>query len=109
MFIIFTGKPIFSIDIHPDGSRFATGGQGDGGSSGKVIIWNMMPVCSATDEKDEKVPKVLCVMDNHLGNFGFTYTFKLFFQITIQSGFKLHICFGVYSFILVKYFPGMKT
>ena len=22
------GKPIFSIDIHPDGSRFATGGQG---------------------------------------------------------------------------------
>ena len=23
-----SGKPIFSIDIHPDGSRFATGGQG---------------------------------------------------------------------------------
>jgi hypothetical protein len=22
------GKPIFSIDIHPDGSKFATGGQG---------------------------------------------------------------------------------
>lgn len=24
----FSDKPIFSIDIHPDGSRFATGGQG---------------------------------------------------------------------------------
>ena len=23
-----SGQPIFSIDIHPDGSRFATGGQG---------------------------------------------------------------------------------
>jgi len=26
--VFFLGKPIFSIDIHPDGSRFATGGQG---------------------------------------------------------------------------------
>ena len=62
-----TGQPIFSIDIHPDGSRFATGGQGDGGSSGKVVIWNMTPVCSAEDEKNGKIPKVLCVMENHLG------------------------------------------
>uniref|UniRef100_D6RE52 Histone cell cycle regulator n=2 Tax=Mus musculus TaxID=10090 RepID=D6RE52_MOUSE len=23
------GKPIFSVDIHPDGTKFATGGQGD--------------------------------------------------------------------------------
>lgn len=23
-----TGKPIFSVDIHPDGTKFATGGQG---------------------------------------------------------------------------------
>uniref|UniRef100_A0A3Q3GW60 Uncharacterized protein n=1 Tax=Labrus bergylta TaxID=56723 RepID=A0A3Q3GW60_9LABR len=22
------GKPIFSVDIHPDGTKFATGGQG---------------------------------------------------------------------------------
>jgi len=27
--LFFKGKPIFSIDIHPDGSRFATGGQGN--------------------------------------------------------------------------------
>jgi len=26
--IFFVGYPIFSIDIHPDGKRFATGGQG---------------------------------------------------------------------------------
>ena len=28
MSCLFLGRPIFSIDIHPDGSRFATGGQG---------------------------------------------------------------------------------
>uniref|UniRef100_H2YBG8 Protein HIRA n=1 Tax=Ciona savignyi TaxID=51511 RepID=H2YBG8_CIOSA len=59
-------KPVFSIDIHPDESRFATGGQGDGGSSGKVIIWNMTPVVNEKEEAKENVPKVLCVMDNHL-------------------------------------------
>ena len=58
------GKPIFSIDIHPDGSRFATGGQGD--NSGKVVIWNMAPVREENIEKDENVPKMLCQMDNHL-------------------------------------------
>ncbi|XP_039266238.2 protein HIRA-like isoform X1 [Styela clava] len=60
------GNPIFSVDLHPDGSRFATGGQGDGGSSGKIIVWNTSPVVNAKDEHDENVPKVLCVMDNHL-------------------------------------------
>lgn len=25
----FKGKPIYSVDIHPDGSRFVTGGQGN--------------------------------------------------------------------------------
>ncbi|ESO06634.1 hypothetical protein HELRODRAFT_64173 [Helobdella robusta] len=59
-------KPIFSIDIHPDGSRFATGGQGDSSGAGKVIIWNMEPVRDADMEDDQKVPKILCQMDNHL-------------------------------------------
>ncbi|XP_053374896.1 protein HIRA-like [Mercenaria mercenaria] len=58
------GKPIFSIDIHPDGSRFATGGQGD--DTGKIIIWNMAPVRDEKAEKNEGVPKILCEMDNHL-------------------------------------------
>uniref|UniRef100_A0A5F9CEE4 Protein HIRA n=1 Tax=Oryctolagus cuniculus TaxID=9986 RepID=A0A5F9CEE4_RABIT len=59
-----SGKPIFSVDIHPDGTKFATGGQGQ--DSGKVVIWNMSPVLQEDDEKDENIPKMLCQMDNHL-------------------------------------------
>uniref|UniRef100_A0A8C9VZN0 Protein HIRA n=1 Tax=Scleropages formosus TaxID=113540 RepID=A0A8C9VZN0_SCLFO len=58
------GKPIFSVDIHPEGSKFATGGQGE--DSGKVVIWNMAPVLREEDEKNENIPKMLCQMDNHL-------------------------------------------
>ncbi|OXB62179.1 hypothetical protein ASZ78_015361 [Callipepla squamata] len=58
------GKPIFSVDIHPDGTKFATGGQGQ--DSGKVVIWNMAPVLKEDDEKNENIPKMLCQMDNHL-------------------------------------------
>ena len=58
-------KPIFSIDIHPDGSRFATGGQGD--DSGKIVVWNFAPVKSQQDEMSNSTPKVLCEMTNHLG------------------------------------------
>ncbi|XP_077942506.1 protein HIRA isoform X4 [Gasterosteus aculeatus] len=58
------GKPIFSVDIHPDGTKFATGGQGE--DSGKVMIWNMAPVLRDEDEKNESIPKMLCQMDNHL-------------------------------------------
>ncbi|GFN92811.1 protein hira [Plakobranchus ocellatus] len=57
------GKPIFSLDIHPDGSRFVTGGQGD--DYGKIVIWNMAPVRDETVEADDKVPKILCQMDHH--------------------------------------------
>ncbi|XP_034936574.1 protein HIRA homolog [Chelonus insularis] len=56
--------PIFSIDIHPDGKRFATGGQG--GDSGKVVIWNMEPVVNETVQLNKNVPKMLCQLDNHL-------------------------------------------
>lgn len=61
------GKPIFSVAIHPDGSRFATGGQGQGNDWGVVSIWNMAPVRSAQSELNDGVPKVLCKMTNHLG------------------------------------------
>jgi protein HIRA/HIR1 len=57
-------KPIFSVDIHPKGGRFATGGQG--GSGGRIVIWNIAPVLSDIDETDPKIPKMLCQMDNHL-------------------------------------------
>jgi protein HIRA/HIR1 len=59
------GNPIFSIDIHPDGTRFATGGQGPE-KCGRVIIWNMAPIISTRDEDKSDVPKKLCQMDNHL-------------------------------------------
>ncbi|XP_077456213.1 protein HIRA isoform X3 [Stigmatopora argus] len=64
MVVFITGKPIFSVDIHPDGSKFATGGQGE--DSGKVMIWNMAPVLREEDEQSENIPKMLCQMDNHL-------------------------------------------
>ena len=40
----FSGKPIFSIDIHPDGSRFATGGQGEYISVIREKIYSMIEV-----------------------------------------------------------------
>lgn len=58
------GHPIFSVDIHPDGSRFATGGQG--ADAGQICVWNMAPVAREEDELSEAVPKLLCQMDNHL-------------------------------------------
>jgi len=58
-------KPIFSIDIHPDESRFATGGQGE--DSGKIVVWNFAPVKSHQDELSKTTPKILCEMTNHLG------------------------------------------
>ncbi|GAB0093518.1 Protein HIRA [Sergentomyia squamirostris] len=57
-------KPIFSLDIHPDGTKFATGGQGN--DSGRVVVWNMAPVINEKAELDKSVPKILCQMDNHL-------------------------------------------
>ena len=62
--LYFTEKPIFSIDVHQECLKFATGGQG--ADSGRVVIWNLMPVLSEKAELDEAVPKMLCQMDNHL-------------------------------------------
>ncbi|XP_057295840.1 protein HIRA-like isoform X2 [Hydractinia symbiolongicarpus] len=57
------GKAIFAVDIHPDGRRFATGGQGE--DTGMIVIWNMPPVVSEKHEVNENVPKMLCQMDEH--------------------------------------------
>lgn len=38
------------------------------------MIWNMAPVLKEEDEKNENVPKMLCQMDNHLGNEAFFLT-----------------------------------
>lgn len=52
------------MDVHQECQKFATGGQGN--DSGRVVIWNLMPVLSEKAESDESVPKMLCQMDNHL-------------------------------------------
>ncbi|XP_058454097.1 protein HIRA homolog [Malaya genurostris] len=57
-------KSIFSIDIHPGGEKFATGGQGN--DSGRVVIWNLAPVVKEEAEKNPNLPRILCQMDNHL-------------------------------------------
>ncbi|XP_053626132.1 protein HIRA homolog isoform X2 [Plodia interpunctella] len=57
-------KPIFSVDIHPAGKRFATGGQG--GDSGRVVVWNLNSVLDESVEVDPNIPRMLCQMDNHL-------------------------------------------
>jgi len=56
--------PIFSVDIHPSGTKFATGGQGE--DCGRVTVWNLAPILNPKLQKDSKVPKMLCQMDNHL-------------------------------------------
>ena len=50
-------EPIYSIDIHPGGHCFATGG-GDNA----VKIWNMAPVLSQEKQLDQNVPRLLCSM-----------------------------------------------
>ncbi|XP_050526168.1 protein HIRA homolog [Daktulosphaira vitifoliae] len=62
--ITHNGMPIFSIDIHPDGTRLATGGQGS--DSGLVILWNTAAILDENSENDENVPKILCHVDSHL-------------------------------------------
>jgi len=63
IFIHHGGNPIFSCDIHPDGLRFATGGQGS--SCGRIAIWNLFAVTDEDIENDENVPKILCDLNNH--------------------------------------------
>ncbi|CAK9300162.1 unnamed protein product [Gordionus sp. m RMFG-2023] len=58
------GCAIYSIDIHPNLKRFATGGLGN--ECGKIVIWNMDPVVNEDKEKNDAIPKILCQMDNHL-------------------------------------------
>lgn len=57
------GKPLFAVDIHPEGLCVATGGMGE--DCGRIVIWNMAPIRSERDEEDQSVPKVLCELTNH--------------------------------------------
>ncbi|KAI7904073.1 WD40-repeat-containing domain protein [Cokeromyces recurvatus] len=56
-------KPcIYSIHVHPDGKRLATGGL-----EGHVKIWNTLPIFDEQAEKDPDCHKLLCTMTMHNG------------------------------------------
>ncbi|KAH8872670.1 Protein HIRA [Schistosoma japonicum] len=57
------GRPIYSLDIHPDGSRLATGGVID--TCGVVVLWNMAPIRDPTLESNENFCPKLFQMDSH--------------------------------------------
>ncbi|KAG7097673.1 hypothetical protein E1B28_004999 [Marasmius oreades] len=53
---------IFSIHVHPDGSRIATGGL-----DAKVRIWSTKPILNPASESSNKPPKSLCTLTMHTG------------------------------------------
>jgi len=54
-------KPITSIDVHPDGTRFVTSG-----NDGKVKLWAMRPCTDEAAEKDGSV-RLLATLEGHFG------------------------------------------
>lgn len=81
-----TGTPIYSVDIHPDETKFATGGAGTyilvlgrpvpqltilslslSLKGGRVHVWSLAPVLdSSLDNKPEnEVPRKLCSVQGH--------------------------------------------
>ncbi|KAK4689347.1 protein HIRA/HIR1, partial [Tremellales sp. Uapishka_1] len=74
--------PIYSISVHPDGTRLATGGLGkltsmsllivqlidcNGNTDHKVKIWSTLPILDKEAEEDEANHKLLCTMSTHTG------------------------------------------
>ncbi|KAG9311673.1 WD40-repeat-containing domain protein [Chiua virens] len=53
---------IFSIHVHPDGSRIATGGL-----DAKVRIWSTKPILNPASERSNRPPKSLCTLSMHTG------------------------------------------
>ena len=74
--------PIYSVHIHPDGSRLATGGIGTyffpilflcietwiDFQDGKIRIWSTKAIYDPVLEEDENEPKLLCTLSTHTGN-----------------------------------------
>ncbi|KAG7673463.1 hypothetical protein Ndes2526B_g03087 [Nannochloris sp. 'desiccata'] len=56
------GDPIFSLHVHPNGSRFATGG-----ADHKVKFWSLLPALDARQENNTSVHKLLATMTDHNG------------------------------------------
>lgn len=53
---------IFSVHVHPDGSRIATGGL-----DAKIRIWSTKPILNPAAEESGKPPKSLCTLTMHTG------------------------------------------
>ena len=57
-------EPLFSCDVHPDGEKFATGGQGEG--TGRITIWHLAPVARQKAEKST-FKKTIATLEHHQG------------------------------------------
>ncbi|KAF7348513.1 Protein HIR [Mycena venus] len=53
---------IFSVHVHPDGSRIATGGL-----DAKIRIWSTKPILNKASELSNKPPKALSTLTMHTG------------------------------------------
>ena len=53
---------IFSVHVHPDGSRIATGGL-----DAKIRIWSTKPILNSVSEQSNRPPKSLCTLTMHTG------------------------------------------
>ncbi|KAI9094920.1 WD40-repeat-containing domain protein [Phlyctochytrium arcticum] len=54
--------PIYSLAVHPQGGKLATGGQ-----DSKVKLWNLAPVHDEKLENDPDTPKLLATLSAHSG------------------------------------------
>ncbi|VDK35054.1 unnamed protein product, partial [Gongylonema pulchrum] len=59
VWIHHSGGAIYSVDIHPNGTKIATCGQGGEGGSGLVIIWNVKPVINEKASQDATCNRLL--------------------------------------------------
>lgn len=55
-------QSIFSVHVHPDGSRIATGGL-----DSKIRIWSTKPILNLASELSNRPPKSLCTLTMHTG------------------------------------------
>jgi protein HIRA/HIR1 len=55
-------QSIFSVHVHPDGSRIATGGL-----DSKIRIWSTKPILNVASQQSNRPPKSLCTLTMHTG------------------------------------------
>ena len=55
-------QPIFSVDVHPDGQRFATAG-----NDNRVKLWALQPCIDESAEADGGRPRLLATLCGHHG------------------------------------------